>query len=88
VRNSATRMKPTLDVSRRWCRTSSERGEQRGAEALAARGIAVIDDDAVPGTRRSFAEDPRGNRLDFVDGRGWPDPSSERRYPTSENPTN
>jgi len=48
----------------------------------------VIDDDAVPGTRRSFAEDPRGNRLDFVDGRGWPDPSSERRYPTSENPTN
>ncbi|MGB6431400.1 MAG: VOC family protein [Candidatus Acidiferrales bacterium] len=38
-------------------------------KALAARGIAVIDDDTIPGTRRFYAEDPWGNRLEFVEGR-------------------
>lgn len=37
--------------------------------ALAARGIAVIDDDTTPGTRRFYAEDPWGNRLEFVESR-------------------
>jgi len=36
-------------------------------EALAARGIAVIDDDTIPGTRRFYAEDPWGNRIEFVE---------------------
>ena len=35
-------------------------------KALAARGVAVVDDDAIPGTRRFYAEDPWGNRLEFV----------------------
>jgi catechol 2,3-dioxygenase-like lactoylglutathione lyase family enzyme len=35
-------------------------------KAFAARGIAVIDDDTIPGTRRFYAEDPWGNRLEFV----------------------
>jgi catechol 2,3-dioxygenase-like lactoylglutathione lyase family enzyme len=35
--------------------------------ALTARGIAVIDDDTVPGRRRFYAEDPWGNRLEFVE---------------------
>jgi len=34
--------------------------------ALAARGVAVMDDDTIPGTRRFYAEDPWGNRLEFV----------------------
>jgi catechol 2,3-dioxygenase-like lactoylglutathione lyase family enzyme len=34
--------------------------------ALAARGVAVIEDDTIPGTRRFYAEDPWGNRLEFV----------------------
>jgi catechol 2,3-dioxygenase-like lactoylglutathione lyase family enzyme len=37
--------------------------------ALAARGIAVIDDETIPGTRRFYAEDPWGNRLEFVESR-------------------
>jgi catechol 2,3-dioxygenase-like lactoylglutathione lyase family enzyme len=36
-------------------------------QALAARGVAVIDDDAIPGTRRFYAEDPWGNRIEFVE---------------------
>jgi catechol 2,3-dioxygenase-like lactoylglutathione lyase family enzyme len=36
-------------------------------QALAARGVAVIDDDTIPGTRRFYAEDPWGNRLEFVE---------------------
>lgn len=35
-------------------------------EALAERGILITDDD-VPGTRRFYAEDPWGNRLEFVE---------------------
>jgi catechol 2,3-dioxygenase-like lactoylglutathione lyase family enzyme len=38
-------------------------------KALAARSIAVIDDDTIPGTRRFYAEDPWGNRLEFVESR-------------------
>jgi catechol 2,3-dioxygenase-like lactoylglutathione lyase family enzyme len=37
-------------------------------QAFAARGVAVIDDDTFPGTRRFYAEDPWGNRLEFVKG--------------------
>lgn len=36
-------------------------------EVLKARGIAVIDDDNLPGARRFYAEDPWGNRLEFVE---------------------
>jgi extradiol dioxygenase family protein len=34
-------------------------------ERLAAAGIAVVHDDAIPSTRRFFAADPFGNRLEF-----------------------
>jgi catechol 2,3-dioxygenase-like lactoylglutathione lyase family enzyme len=30
-------------------------------------GIPVVDDNDIPGTRRLYAEDPRGNRLEFVE---------------------
>jgi catechol 2,3-dioxygenase-like lactoylglutathione lyase family enzyme len=36
-------------------------------EALATRGVAVIDDDTIPGTHRFYAEDPCGNRIEFVE---------------------
>jgi catechol 2,3-dioxygenase-like lactoylglutathione lyase family enzyme len=36
-------------------------------QALAARSVPVIDDDTIPGTRRFYAEDPWGNRLEFVE---------------------
>jgi catechol 2,3-dioxygenase-like lactoylglutathione lyase family enzyme len=36
--------------------------------ALLAAGVRVTDDDSLPGTRRFFAEDPWGNRLEFVAG--------------------
>jgi catechol 2,3-dioxygenase-like lactoylglutathione lyase family enzyme len=35
------------------------------AERLRAVGIAVIPDDAIPGTKRFHAADPFGNRLEF-----------------------
>jgi catechol 2,3-dioxygenase-like lactoylglutathione lyase family enzyme len=35
--------------------------------ALLARGINVTDDNSIPGTRRFHAEDPWGNRLEFVE---------------------
>ena len=34
---------------------------------LRARGVTVVDDDALPGTRRFYAEDPWGNRLEFLE---------------------
>jgi catechol 2,3-dioxygenase-like lactoylglutathione lyase family enzyme len=34
---------------------------------LASRGIVAIDDDTIPSTRRFYAEDPWGNRLEFVE---------------------
>jgi catechol 2,3-dioxygenase-like lactoylglutathione lyase family enzyme len=36
---------------------------------LIAHGIKVTDDDALPGTRRFYTEDPWGNRLEFVETR-------------------
>jgi catechol 2,3-dioxygenase-like lactoylglutathione lyase family enzyme len=42
----------------------------RDLDALAARlgaaGVVVTWDDAIPGTRRFYAADPFGNRLEFV----------------------
>ncbi len=35
-------------------------------EALLAHGIAVTDDEELPGQRGFYAEDPWGNRLEFV----------------------
>ena len=35
--------------------------------ALTARGIKAVDDENLPGTRRFYAEDPWGNRLEFVE---------------------
>ena len=36
-------------------------------ETLRARGVKVIDDDNLPGARRFYAEDPWGNRLEFIE---------------------
>ena len=36
-------------------------------ETLRDRGVIVIDDDNLPGARRFYAEDPWGNRLEFVE---------------------
>jgi catechol 2,3-dioxygenase-like lactoylglutathione lyase family enzyme len=36
-------------------------------ESLEARGIKITDDDSLSGTRRFFAEDPWGNRLEFLE---------------------
>jgi catechol 2,3-dioxygenase-like lactoylglutathione lyase family enzyme len=36
-------------------------------EALLARGIPVVEDDNLPDTRRFYAQDPWGNRLEFVE---------------------
>ena len=38
-------------------------------EALLANRYPVIDDENLPGTRRSYSEDPWGNRLEFVERR-------------------
>lgn len=38
-------------------------------EMLVARGIRVADDDNLPDTRRFYADDPWGNRLEFVEAR-------------------
>jgi catechol 2,3-dioxygenase-like lactoylglutathione lyase family enzyme len=35
-------------------------------QALLACGITVTDDASIPGSRRIFAEDPWGNRLEFL----------------------
>jgi len=35
-------------------------------EKLRDRGVAVLDDENLPGARRFYAEDPWGNRLEFV----------------------
>jgi catechol 2,3-dioxygenase-like lactoylglutathione lyase family enzyme len=34
---------------------------------LMDRGVTVVDDDNLPGARRFYAEDPWGNRLEFVE---------------------
>ena len=38
------------------------------AGALEAAGIACRADDRLPGTRRFYADDPFGNRVEFVEG--------------------
>jgi catechol 2,3-dioxygenase-like lactoylglutathione lyase family enzyme len=35
-------------------------------KTLTALGVKVVDDDNLPGARRLYAEDPWGNRLEFV----------------------
>jgi catechol 2,3-dioxygenase-like lactoylglutathione lyase family enzyme len=34
---------------------------------LKDRGVTVVDDDDLPGARRFYAEDPWGNRLEFIE---------------------
>jgi catechol 2,3-dioxygenase-like lactoylglutathione lyase family enzyme len=36
-------------------------------ESFQTHGIKIADDDSLPGTRRFFAEDPWGNRLEFLE---------------------
>lgn len=36
-------------------------------ETLRARGAEVVEDDNLPGARRFYAEDPWGNRLEFIE---------------------
>jgi len=36
-------------------------------EVLLAHGIKITDDDSLPGARRFYAEDPWGNRLEFLE---------------------
>ena len=36
-------------------------------KTLTDRGVTVVDDDNLPGARRFYAEDPWGNRLEFVE---------------------
>jgi catechol 2,3-dioxygenase-like lactoylglutathione lyase family enzyme len=36
-------------------------------EILIKRGVAVVDDDALPDERRFYADDPWGNRLEFIE---------------------
>lgn len=39
-------------------------------EALVAKGIRISDDDALPGVKRFYTEDPWGNRLEFLETQG------------------
>jgi hypothetical protein len=45
--------------------TTSDLDELR--HELLTRGINVVEDVRVPGVRRFFAEDPWGNRLEFIE---------------------
>ena len=36
-------------------------------EFLIAHAVPTVDDNSLPGTRRFFAEDPWGNRLEFIE---------------------
>jgi catechol 2,3-dioxygenase-like lactoylglutathione lyase family enzyme len=38
-------------------------------ETLMAHAVQIVDDHSLPGTRRFFAEDPWGNRLEFLEAR-------------------
>jgi catechol 2,3-dioxygenase-like lactoylglutathione lyase family enzyme len=38
-------------------------------ESLVDHGVKITDDDSIPGSRRFFAEDPWGNRLEFLEAR-------------------
>jgi hypothetical protein len=44
---------------------ASDLDELRGT--LKARDVKVVEDDNLPGARRFYAEDPWGNRLEFVE---------------------
>lgn len=46
------------------------------ARRLASRGVPVTWDDALPGHRRFYAEDPVGNRLEFLEPEPEPEPES------------
>lgn len=46
------------------------RGIDAFAERLTAAGAAVTWDDALPGHRRFYSEDPVGNRLEFLEPSG------------------
>jgi catechol 2,3-dioxygenase-like lactoylglutathione lyase family enzyme len=37
-------------------------------ESLVAHGVKITEDDSLPGMHRFFAEDPWGNRLEFLEG--------------------
>jgi catechol 2,3-dioxygenase-like lactoylglutathione lyase family enzyme len=39
-------------------------------ETLKAQGVTVVEDDALPDARRFYAEDPWGNRIEFVEFSG------------------
>jgi hypothetical protein len=36
-------------------------------DSLLAHAVKITDDDSIPGTRRFFAEDPWGNRLELLE---------------------
>ena len=36
-------------------------------ESLLAHGVKITEDDSLPGTKRFYAEDPWGNRLEFLE---------------------
>jgi catechol 2,3-dioxygenase-like lactoylglutathione lyase family enzyme len=36
-------------------------------QRLASRGVKITEDDALPGVQRFYAEDPWGNRLEFLE---------------------
>ncbi len=36
-------------------------------EKLASHGVTAVEDESLPGTRRFYAEDPWGNRLEFIE---------------------
>jgi catechol 2,3-dioxygenase-like lactoylglutathione lyase family enzyme len=38
-------------------------------ESLLAHAVKITDDESIPGTRRFFAEDPWGNRLEFLEAK-------------------
>ena len=38
-------------------------------ESLVGHGVKITDDESIPRTRRFFAEDPWGNRLEFLEDR-------------------
>ena len=56
-----------FQAARKRTRPSRSSSLDELRETLRARGVKVIDDDNLPGARRSYAEDPWGNRLEFIE---------------------
>jgi hypothetical protein len=54
------------EVTRRAHRVRVEIDERQRGERLAAAGAPVAWDDALPGARRFYTEDPWGNRLELL----------------------